>query len=126
MIDHVSIAVRDLAASAGLYDRVLAPLGLARLVDRPATVGFGKRYPEFWLNSRAGLLPVSPDTGSHVCLRAPDEDAVRSFHAAALEHGCTTAGDPGPRQGAQTTYYGAFVYDLDGNKIEAVSFPRPS
>lgn len=126
MIDHVSIAVRDLAASAGLYDGVLAPLGLSRLVDRPATVGFGKRYPEFWLNLRAGLPPVPPETGSHVCLRAPDEDAVRAFHAAALELGCATAGDPGPRQGAQTTYYGAFVYDLDGNKIEAVFFPRPA
>jgi catechol 2,3-dioxygenase-like lactoylglutathione lyase family enzyme len=126
MIDHVSIAVRDLAASAGLYDRVLAPLGLARLVDRPATVGFGKRYPEFWLNRREGLAPAPPDTGSHVCLRAPDEEAVRAFHAAALGLGCTTAGDPGPRQGAQTTYYGAFVQDPDGNKIEAVFFPRPS
>jgi catechol 2,3-dioxygenase-like lactoylglutathione lyase family enzyme len=126
MIDHVSIPVRDLAASSGLYDRVLAPLGLSRLVDRPATVGFGKRYPEFWLNLRAGLPPVPPETGSHVCLRAPDEDAVRAFHAAALELGCATAGDPGPRQGAQTTYYGAFVYDLDGNKIEAVFFPRPA
>ena len=124
MIDHVSIAVRDLAASAGLYDRVLAPLGLARLVERPATVGFGKRYPEFWLNLRAGPAPVPAGTGSHVCLRAPDEDAVRAFHAAALEAGGTTAGDPGPRQGAQTTYYGAFIHDLDGNKIEAVFFPR--
>jgi len=124
MTDHVSIAVRNLAASAGLYDRVLAPLGLSRLVERPATVGFGKRYPEFWLNLRAGLAPVPAETGSHVCLRAPDEDAVRAFHAAALERGGTTAGEPGPRQGAQTTYYGAFIYDLDGNKIEAVFFPR--
>jgi catechol 2,3-dioxygenase-like lactoylglutathione lyase family enzyme len=124
MIDHVSIAVRDLAASAFLYDRVLAPLGLARLVERPATVGFGKRYPEFWLNLRVGLAPVPAETGSHVCLRAPDEDAVRAFHAAARQGGGTTAGGPGPRQGAQTTYYGAFICDLDGNKIEAVFFPR--
>ncbi len=125
MIDHVSIAVRDLAVSAALYEPVLAPLGLTRLVERPATVGFGKRYPEFWLNLRPGLAPVPADTGSHVCLRAPDEEAVRAFHAAALELGCSTAGDPGPRQGAQTTYYGAFIYDRDGNKLEAVFFPRP-
>jgi len=39
MIDHVSIAVSDLAASADFYDAVLAPLGLAKLVDRtPATI----------------------------------------------------------------------------------------
>ena len=33
------------------------------------------------------------------------------------------AGAPGPRQGAMTPYYGAFVFDPDGNKIEAVTFP---
>jgi catechol 2,3-dioxygenase-like lactoylglutathione lyase family enzyme len=124
VIDHVSIAVRDLAASAAAYDRILAPLGLVRLVERAATVGFGKRYPEFWLNLRAGLEPVAVDTGCHVCLRAPDEAAVRAFHAAALELGCASAGDPGPRPAAMTTYFGAFIYDRDGNKIEAVTFPR--
>ncbi len=124
MIDHVSIAVRDLQASARAYDRILSPLGLARLVERPATIGFGKRYPEFWLNLRAGMAAVAADTGCHLCLRAPDEAAVRAFHAAALSLGCTSAGEPGPREAAMTTYFGAFIYDLDGNKIEAVTFPR--
>lgn len=124
MIDHVSIAVRDLAASAALYERVLAPLGLARLVVREAAVGFGKRYPEFWLNARPAMAPVAADTGCHVALRAPDEAAVRAFFAAALALGCASAGDPGPRQAAMTGYFGAFICDRDGNKIEAVSFPR--
>jgi catechol 2,3-dioxygenase-like lactoylglutathione lyase family enzyme len=123
MIDHISIAVRDLAASAALYEAVLAPLGLTKVVMRERTVGFGKRYPEFWLNLREGLTAVPADTGVHICLRAPDEAAVRAFHATALARGCTSAGDPGPRQGAVTTYYGAFIYDLDGNKIEVVTFP---
>ncbi len=124
MIDHVSIAVRDLAASAALYERVLAPLGLTKLVERPATVGFGKRYPEFWLNARPDLAPVPGDTGCHVCLRAPSEAAVRQFFAAALSLGCTSAGDPGPRKATMTDYFGAFILDPDGNKIEAVAFPR--
>jgi catechol 2,3-dioxygenase-like lactoylglutathione lyase family enzyme len=126
MIDHISIAVRDLAASAALYEAVLAPIGLAKVVARERAVGFGKRYPEFWLNLRENLPRVPADTGVHICLRAPDEAAVRSFHATALARGCTSAGDPGPRQAAITTYFGAFIYDLDGNKIEAVSFPRPA
>src|SRR5215472_3764211 len=124
MIDHVSIAVRDLQASARLYERILAPLGLTRLVERPATIGFGKRYPEFWLNLRPSIAAVAADTCCHVCLRAADETAVRAFHETALSLGCTSAGDPGPRQAAMTTYFGAFIYDLDGNKIEAVTFPR--
>jgi catechol 2,3-dioxygenase-like lactoylglutathione lyase family enzyme len=124
MIDHVSIAVRDLTASAAIYARVLAPLDLTRLVERPATVGFGKRYPEFWLNHRPAHAPLAEDPGAHVCLRAPSDEAVRAFHAAALAAGCRDAGAPGPRQAAMTTYYGAFILDPDGNKVEAVCFPR--
>lgn len=124
MIDHISIAVRDLAASAAFYERVLAALGLARVVEREGRVGFGKAYPELWLNQRAGLPPVPDDTGCHYCLRARDEAAVREFHAAAVRAGGRSDGEPGPRQGAMTGYYGAFIRDLDGNKLEAATFPR--
>jgi catechol 2,3-dioxygenase-like lactoylglutathione lyase family enzyme len=125
MIDHVSIAVSDLAASADFYGAALAPLGLAKLVDRtPATIGFGKKYPEFWLNFRAGLKPQAETTGIHICLRAPSEVAVREFFDAAIARGGKSAGDPGPRQAAFTTYFGAFIFDPDGNKIEAVFFPK--
>ena len=125
MIDHVSIAVSDLSASAAFYDAVLAPLGLAKLVDRsPATIGFGRKYPEFWLNFREGLKPQPHTTGIHICLRAPSEAAVREFFDAAIARGGKSAGDPGPRQAAFTPYFGAFILDDDGNKIEAVHFPR--
>ena len=39
-----------------------------------------------------------------------------------IDHHCLCAGDPGPRQAAFTTYFGAFIFDPDGNKIEAVHF----
>ena len=124
MLDHVSVAVRDLHASAGAYQTVLGALGLQRLVVRPATIGFGKKYPEFWLNARPSHSPLPVDTGIHICLRAPDEAAVCAFHAAAINAGWLDAGAPGPRQGELTLYYGAFVQDKDGNKLEAATFPR--
>ena len=123
MIDHVSLAVRDLAASAAFYERLLAPLGYRKLVERPATVGFGKKYPELWLNVRPDMAPAPSNPGAHVALRAASEDAVRAFHAAALAGGGASDGEPGPRQAAMTTYFGAFIRDPDGNKLEAVSFP---
>ena len=123
MIDHVSIPVRDLAAAAAFYERVLSPLGYRRLVERSTTIGFGKAYPELWLNLRSDA--TAPDNpGAHIALRARSEEAVRAFHAAALAHGGTSDGAPRPRQGAMTSYYGAFIRDLDGNKLEAVSFPQ--
>ena len=124
MLDHVSVAVRDLKASAGAYENVLDAAGLRRLVDRPGMVGFGKNYPEVWLNARPDMTPLRPDTGIHICLRVPDEDAVRTFHAEAMKAGWTDAGAPGPRQAAMTSYYAAFVQDPDGNKLEAATFPR--
>ncbi|WP_420564586.1 VOC family protein [Thalassobaculum sp.] len=123
MIDHVSVPVSDLERSADFWERVLAPLGLSRLVVRERTVGFGKRYPEFWINLREDLAPAPADTGAHVCLRAPDRAAVDAFHAAALTGGGRSDGAPGLRQASMTTYYGAFIRDADGNKVEAVTFP---
>src|ERR671923_287819 len=69
MIDHASIGVRDLAAAAAFYERVLATIGLQKLVAREGTVGFGKKYPEFWLNARPAMARIGSDTGSHLCLR---------------------------------------------------------
>src|SRR5215471_17041090 len=63
MIDHISVGVSDLERSARFYEDALAPLGLSRLVTRPATIGFGKSYPEFWINLRAGMAPVPPESG---------------------------------------------------------------
>ena len=123
MIDHVSVPVRDLKASAAFYERVLEPLGLKRLVERPATVGFGSKYPEFWLNARPNMQPAEADTGLHICLRARSIEAVQDFHARALENGGRDDGAPGPRQAAMVTYYAAFIRDLDGNKIEVMTVP---
>jgi catechol 2,3-dioxygenase-like lactoylglutathione lyase family enzyme len=122
MIDHVSIAVRDLAASATFYEGVLGAIGYARLVDRPATVGFGKKYAEFWLNHRPDMATVAADTGVHVCLRAADAAAVDAFHAAALRAGGACDGPPGFRPHHSQRYYATFIRDRDGNKIEAVTF----
>jgi len=122
MIDHVSIAVRDLAGSARFYAAVLATLGYEKLADRPATIGFGKKYPEFWLNERRNMTPIDPDSGMHICLRAPDVATVQAFHAAAIEAGGTCDGAPGPRSGQIGGYYAAFIRDPEGNRIEAAIF----
>jgi catechol 2,3-dioxygenase-like lactoylglutathione lyase family enzyme len=124
MIDHVSVPVRDLAAAGVFYERVLVPLGYTKLVERPASIGFGKKYPELWLNLRKDMASAPANPGGHIALRAASEEAVRAFHAAALASGGTDAGEPGPRQAAMTTYFGAFILDRDGNKLEVLSFPK--
>jgi catechol 2,3-dioxygenase-like lactoylglutathione lyase family enzyme len=123
MIDHVSVGVSDLERAARFYELAFAPLGLARLVTRPATIGFGKNYPEFWINLRADMAQVAPESGVHICLRAKSAGDVDAFHAAALNAGGRSDGAPGLRPHDRVRYYAAFVIDPDGNRIEAVTFP---
>jgi catechol 2,3-dioxygenase-like lactoylglutathione lyase family enzyme len=123
MIDHVSVGVSDLERSGRFYEAALAPLGLSRLVTRPASIGFGKSYPEFWINLRAGMNPVDSGSGNHICLRAKSAAEVDAFHGAALNAGGSSDGAPGLRPHERVKYYAAFVTDPDGNRIEAVTFP---
>jgi catechol 2,3-dioxygenase-like lactoylglutathione lyase family enzyme len=123
MIDHVSIGVRDLERAARFYEQALAPLGLSRLVTRPATIGFGKTYPEFWINLRPEMAAVPYDSGVHICLRSRSSGDVNAFHAAALAAGGRSDGAPGLRPHDRVRYYAAFIVDPDGNRIEAVTFP---
>jgi len=125
MIDHVSVAVRDLKAAARFYEPVLATLGMTKLREWPdAAIGYGKKYPEFWINRRADMAPVAADSGVHICLRAPTRETVDAFHAAAVTAGGTSDGAPGYRAQYHESYYAAFVRDPDGNRLEAVSFVR--
>ncbi len=123
MIDHISIGVRDLETARQFYAAMLATLGFTQLREWPTAVGYGKRYPEFWINHRPQL--AASDTGVHVCLRAADRGAVDAFHAAALRAGATSDGAPGLRPEYSASYYGAFIRDPDGNRIEAVTFLPP-
>ncbi len=125
MIDHISIAVRDLKAGERFYTALLAPLGMIKLREWPdAAIGYGKneKHPEFWINLRADMAPVAADSGAHICLRALSQEAIDAFHAAALSCGGTSDGAPGFRAQYHENYYAAFIRDPDGNRIEAVTF----
>ena len=125
MIDHVSVAVCDLNSAERFYAALLAPLGMTKLRDWPdAAVGYGKTYPEFWINRRDAMARVAEDSGVHIALCAMSREAVDAFHAAALAAGGGSDGAPGLRPEYSPRYYGAFIRDPDGNRIEAVTFLR--
>ena len=122
MIDHVSVGVADIVRAIRFYEAAFAPLGLTKLFAMPATAAFGKSYPEFWVNLRAGMAPMPPGNGTHICLRARTTNEVEAFYAAALKAGGTDDGPPGIRPHFRVKYFAAFVNDPDGNRIEAVTF----
>ena len=123
MVDHVSIPVADLARAAAFYDAVLATLGLRRRKERPGAIGYGddaRPAPIFWLLARAPQGGAAPGAGLHVSFAASDRASVDAFHSVALHAGGKDAGGPGLRPHYTMPFYGAFVLDLDGFKIEAV------
>ena len=122
MIDHISIAVGDLERANRFYEAVLGTLGITKLRNWPASIGFGKAYPEFWLNHRPNMAPVDAESGVHICLRARGKDAVDAFYAAALSAGGTSDGAAGMRPEYNDRYYAAFIRDPDGNRVEVVTF----
>jgi catechol 2,3-dioxygenase-like lactoylglutathione lyase family enzyme len=121
MLHHVSVGVRDVARAAQFYDPVLATLGYKRVMEfMPYGIGYGETQPVFWVQLPSDQQPSSVGNGVHVGFVARSKESIHGFHRAALGAGGTNEGDPGPRPDYGPTYYGAFVRDLDGNKLEAV------
>lgn len=128
MLDHVSIPVSSLERASRFYGPTLAPLGIVPRRALPHAVAYGppeRPAPVFWLLVSAGESSARPGTGLHLSFQAPDRRAVDAFHRIALANGGRCAGPPGPRPEYTQPFYGAFVLDLDGYKVEAVCRVAP-
>jgi catechol 2,3-dioxygenase-like lactoylglutathione lyase family enzyme len=121
-IDHVSIPVADFETSAKFYDAVLATLGLRRRKQREGAIGWGPDDvlpPIFWIHAKEPGAATS-GLGLHISFRARDRAEVHAFHETAMKLGGKDAGAPGVRPHYTAGFYGCFIFDLDGFKIEAV------
>ena len=117
MIDHVTLNVQDVEALKPFYAEALRPLGYALTLDFVEGAGFGAEgKPDFFLAQRG-----EPSSPVHVAFRSPNRSTVDEFHAAAIAAGGTDNGPPGIRRVYHEYYYGAYVLDLEGNNIEAVT-----
>lgn len=88
-------------------------------MQHPGAVAYGKQYPEFWVQLPIDGQSASVGNGMHIGFIAPTKAAVQAFYAAALAAGGRDEGAPGSRPDYGEPYYGCFVRDLDGHKIEA-------
>ena len=120
ILSHVSLGTNDFERATRFYDAVLAELGIRRVFEHAGghAVAYGKAFPEFWVQAPVDGEPATVGNGTHVCFFATSRDQVDAFHRAALEAGADDEGTPGPRPEYGKPYYGAFVRDPDGHKIE--------
>lgn len=109
---------------------MLKPLGLVRRKTFEVAVCYAPEDFEgvnepFWVLRPVDRNAPSPGNGVTAAFDAPSRDAVDAFHAAAIAAGGTDEGAPGLRLHYHPDYYGAYVRDLDGNKICAVCHAAP-
>ena len=118
MLSGVCIGTNDLPSAGAFYDAVLATIGMKCVLSEPRERGYAGN------DGRITLFLVLPydekqatfGNGTQVMFYAPTPNAVRAFYATAVALGGQDEGPPGPR-GYHPDYYGAYVRDLDGNKL---------
>src|SRR5262245_49473297 len=125
ILDHISLAVSDYAKSKAFYEKALASLGVAPIMEFGKACGFGKKgKPDFWIGEGPASFQkpeqLEPITPTHIAFSASSRAEVDAFYNAAMAAGAKDFGAPGVRPHYHPNYYGAFVLDPDGHDIEAV------
>lgn len=124
LLDHVSLSVPAIDPVRPFYDAVMAALDAAKVYDRPEALGYGVRCTADEDFHSCLAVYASPeartDAKRHCCFKAATRAQVDAFHAAGLARGGRNDGVPGLRPHYHANYYGAFLLDPFGNRIEAV------
>jgi len=125
-IDHLNIAVPDLAAAVAFYEPTLASIGITKMLQIPpnatpnqptAMTGFGlaEVKPYFWLIDGGTV-----GSNMHVAFTVESRDDVAVFYQAALAAGASSLLAPDVHPEYHDDYFGAFVLDPHGINLEAV------
>ena len=122
VIHHVSVGTNDLQRARAFYDPIMAHLGLRAMSTNDQSADFGVGELVFSIETPTDGNPATVGNGVHIAFAASSRGMVDEFHRLALACGGSDAGPPGIRQHYDAHYYGSFVRDPDGNKIEAVTY----
>lgn len=124
LLDHVSISVNSLAECIDFYDSIMQALGCEKVYQTENSLGYGVRCKTGEENHSCLAVYESGQTNMdekrHWCFKANSRETVDRFYEAGISNGGTSNGAPGIRSNYHPNYYGAFLYDPAGNRVEAV------
>ena len=116
MYDHIGLTVKDVEASVRFYKPALAALGHELCSSDDSSASFGPRgEPALYPRQGCGR-----PRRARCAPRARPRRRRPLLHAAGLKAGGRDNGRPGLRADYGPTYYAAFLFDPDGNNVEAV------
>lgn len=121
MFSHVTIGSNEPEKLEAFYDALLATLGIEPFFKVPGTLSYGTAAgPKLFVVKPFDGAPHHTGNGWHAAFLASDRASVDAFHAKALEMGGSSEGAPGLRPHYHPNYYGAYIRDPHGNKLQAV------
>jgi len=123
-LNYVMIGSNDVTMARAYFDAVLPLVGGKVVMEfMPHGFCYGLRGGgRIWVTPPFNKEVATPGNGNMVGLLCENEAEVKAAHAAALSAGGTNEGEPGPRPQYGPDFYGAYVRDLDGNKMSFVCF----
>jgi catechol-2,3-dioxygenase len=116
MFDHVLLNVSSRRESMKFYTPVLQVLGIKALYDQDKYTAYGTDSFHFWLHESESK---DVTRRAHLAFSAGSRKQVDEFYQTALAAGGQSNGAPGLREHGPN-YYAAYVFDYEGNNIEAV------
>jgi len=121
MYSHITLGSNDIARAERFYDPLMKILGTPVLFKMKSALAYGTATgPKLFVVTPFDRKEARPGNGVHAAFSADSRAAVDAFHRSALDNGGSDEGPPGLRPQYHANYYGAYVRDPDGNKIQAV------
>ena len=117
----MTLGTNDWVKAEPFWDAIASALGLPLLFKYPGGAAYGEMTGvKIFIGPTFNGEPATNGNGTHVAFLSKDRATVDAFHKAALKHGGSDEGAPGLRPHYHANYYGAYVRDPDGNKLQAV------
>ena len=125
MIGYVTLGTNDLPRAATFYDAIAKHFGVGRMMEFDTFIAWGE------MGGAPGIAATKPfdeqqatvGNGTMVAWQVADTDTVQAVYDAALAHGGSDEGAPGPR--GEDGFYAGYFRDPDGNKLNVFCMTAP-
>lgn len=121
-LNYVTLGSNNVEKARGFFDAVLPSIGGNLTAEyMPYAFCYELRGGgRIWVVAPFNRESATPGNGTMVGLSCETKEEVDVAHRIAVSKGAQNEGDPGPRPLYGPDFYGAYVRDLDGNKLSFV------